>query len=146
VYEGNLSGQQLVPIQAITAVLYTATALIGCFLILHSLYQEALILSIVVSQGWRIVSEVLRADFRGFTKISAYQKMGLVAIFYIAAVVFFLPQGHTAAPLLADGFSYIWNPGVILGLQIMWLVFFIVFGKSTITISEVTINLRQERI
>ena len=146
VYEGKLSGQELVPIQAITAVLYTATALAGCFLILHRWYQQALLLSIVVSQGWRIISEMLRADFRGFSKISAYQKMGLIAIVYVAAIVCFLPRQSTPLPQLEAGLGYLWQPGVILGLQIMWLAFFILFGKSTITISEVTINLREERI
>lgn len=146
VYEGKLSGQELVPIQAVTAVLYTATALAGCFLILHSWYQLALLFSIVVSQGWRIVSEAFRADFRGFSKISAYQKMGLVAIVYIAVVAGFLPHETTSHPQLEAGLRYLWHPGVILGLQIMWLAFFIMFGKSTITMSEVTINLREERI
>jgi hypothetical protein len=146
VYEGKLSGQELVPIQAITAVLYTATALAGCFLILHGWYLQALLFSIVVSQGWRIISEVFRADFRGFSKISAYQKMGLVAIVYIAVVVGLLPHEPTSIPQLDAGLRYVWHTGVILRLQIMWLAFFIIFGRSTITMSEVTINLREERI
>ena len=151
VYEGNLSGQALVPIQAITAILYTATSLAGCFLFLHNLFSWAVLLPILVTQGWRILSETLRADFRGFTKISAYQKMGFIAILYMAAITgilpSMLPQEQAAAfPSITAGLTFIWQPGIILGLQILWLCFFIFFGKSTITSAEITYQLIHERI
>lgn len=146
VYEGKLSGRELVPIQAITAIIYTTTSLISASLYLHSMFIPALLVPIMVTQGWRIISETMRADFRGFTKISAYQKMGLIAIVYMILIVLVIPTGATAVPSLKAGLAFFWHPGIILGLQTMWLFFLFFYGKSTITIAEVKYNLLEEHI
>jgi prolipoprotein diacylglyceryltransferase len=83
VYEGRFAGEPLVPIQAITACIYTAATIICCWFFLHGHYRTVLLCSIIVSQGWRVLSETLRADFRGFSAISAYQKMGVAAMAYV---------------------------------------------------------------
>lgn len=72
-YEGCLDGERLIPIQAITCVIYTCGALVGSMLFLDGYFTEALLLTIFLTQLWRIASEILRADFCVFGKISAYQ-------------------------------------------------------------------------
>lgn len=146
VYEGQFGGQSLVPIQAITAVIYAVTTIVATALFLHGAFTAALLISIVISQGWRIASETLRADFRGFSKISAYQKMGAAAILYVAILPFVLPGEALPVPNLAEGIGQLWSPGLILGLQLMWLLFFYVFGKSSVTTSEVSFEILHEHV
>ncbi len=138
VYEGRLAGQPLVPIQAITAIIYTVATIVCCGLFLNGHYGAALIGSILIGQGWRVFSETLRADFRGFAKFSAYQKMGLAAIAYVFVLVSFLPPAVPVEANLTAGINRLWDPGLILGLQGLWLLFFLVFGKSTVTTATIS--------
>jgi len=148
-YESHLAGERLVPIQAITCMLYTTTALLGCWLFLHSHFTVTLVLCMTVTQVWRLLSEMLRADFRGFGKVSVYQKMGAIAVIYtigLALVNKSLGTLVAATPSISHGLHSLWNPGVIIGLQLAWLIFFIYFGRSTVTCSTVSFTLLEERI
>lgn len=145
-YEANLDGERLVPIQAITCLLYTAGALAGSAMFLEGYYIASLLLTIGLTQLWRIISEFFRADFRGFGKISAYQKMGVISVFYVIVVTFLLPAEKHTAPQLMHGLQTVWQPAVILGLQVLWFVFFIFFGRSTVTSSSISFTLQKERI
>ncbi|MDO8948340.1 MAG: prolipoprotein diacylglyceryl transferase [Desulfocapsaceae bacterium] len=144
VYEGKLEGEPLIPIQAITSIIYCLTATIASFLFLRSHFMAALIFSITVSQLWRILSETWRADFRGFTKISVYQKMGGLAVLYIIVIAQCTPAPQLAAPAVGQGLGLLWNPGLLIGLQLLWLFFFIFFGRSTITRSTLSFQLIRE--
>jgi prolipoprotein diacylglyceryltransferase len=147
IYEGSLGGEPLIPIQGITCILYCLTAITGSFLFLRGYTIAALILSIAVSQLWRIVSETMRADFRGFAKISAYQKMGGLAVLYMLLIVGLNPTTHQlTVPEIGLGLSLLWQPGIIIGLQILWLLTFTVFGRSTVTTSTVSFQLLQHRL
>lgn len=146
VYEGNFSGEKLVPIQAITSLLYTAGALLGSYLFLQGKFISALIFTMALTQIWRVLSEVLRADFRGFGKVSVYQKMGIVSVLYIVGVVSSVEPQAALQPLIIHGFGALWNPAVILGLQLLWFIFFYVFGRSTVTTSTVSFDLVKEHI
>jgi len=145
-YESQLAGERLVPIQAITCIVYTLGALVGSFLFLRGMYTEALLLTIILTQLWRILSEMWRADFRGFGKISAYQKMGLVSVIYMLGITWFIPQNITNPANITAGLQAIWSPGIILGLQLLWLVFFITFGRSTVTSATISFALLRDRI
>jgi hypothetical protein len=145
-YEGQLSGEQLIPIQAITCVLYTCGALVGSFLFLEGCFTEALLLTIALTQIWRILSETLRADFRGFGKISAYQKMSVVGLVYMSLVTVLIPAPNYIDPDVMNGVGVLWNPIIILALQILWLVFFLTFGRSTVTTSTVSFDLVRKHI
>ncbi len=140
-YEGRLAGERLIPIQAITCVIYTSAALIGTLLFLDGNFTEALLLTILATQLWRIFSETLRADFRGFGKISAYQKMGFLSALYMVAVTLMIPAPHYIDPEVVNGFRVLWNPIIILAMQILWLLFFLIFGRSTVTTSTVSFDL-----
>lgn len=145
-YEGHLDGERLVPIQAITCVLYTFGALAGSILFLDGHFTEALILTIVLTQLWRILSETLRADFRGFGTISTYQKMGVVSVIYMLTVTLIVPAPDYIDPDAVNGFRILWDPVIILTLQILWLVFFLVFGRSTVTTATVSFELIRKHI
>jgi hypothetical protein len=146
IYEGKLNGQPVVPIQAITCILYCLTAIAGSSLFLQGRYKTALILSVSVSQIWRVLSETLRADFRGFSTLSAYQKMGGLAVVYVLLVVLFIQDPQTARPVIGYGISLLWQPGIIIGLQIFWLIAFAVFGRSTVTTSTLSFQLVRENL
>jgi hypothetical protein len=145
VYEGQLAGEPLIPIQAITSILYCLTATVASFLFLRGHFLAALVLSITVSQLWRIFSETLRADFRGFARISAYQKMGGVAVLYILIIALFIPA-PLAVPVVGLGLGLLWQPGLLIGLQLLWLLFFVIFGRSTVTRSTLSFQLVQESL
>lgn len=145
-YEAQLAGEKLIPIQAITCVLYTLGALIGSYLFLVGMFTAALIFTIALTQLWRILSETLRADFRGFGNISMYQKMGMMSVLYILGVVFFVHAAPYADPEIIDGIGVLWNPAIILGLQFLWLVFFVTFGRSTVTTSTISFALIRKHI
>ena len=144
IYEGQLAGEPLVPIQAITSILCCLTATVASFLFLRGHFQAALILSITVSQLWRIFSETWRADFRGFSRISAYQKMGGAAVLYILVIALFIPVPQMAVPAVGLGLGLLWQPGLLLGLQLLWLLFFVIFGRSTVTRSTLSFQLVRE--
>ena len=145
-YEGKLGGQPLVPIQAITCIFFCLTAIAGSFLFLQGHYSLALTLSIGISQIWRILSETLRADFRGFSTISAYQKMAGLSVLYVMGIIAFFPDPQIALPGIGQGLALLWQPGIILGLQGFWLLAFMVFGRSTVTTSTVSFRLIHEHI
>lgn len=147
VYEGRFAGEPLVPIQAITAIVYTVGALVSCGLFLYGNYRAALLFSIGVGQGWRVLSETLRADFRGYSTISAYQKMSMAAIVYVVLASMLIPApAADTSPNLLNGFKMLWQPGLILGLQVLWLLFFSIFGKSSVTTATVSFDVIAERV
>lgn len=145
-YEGQLAGERLVPIQAITCLLYTGGAIIGTALFLRGYYTAALLFTIILTQLWRVLSEIFRADFRGFGKITVYQKMGVLSVLYVFVMTKFLHAGPYVTPAIIDGLHLVWQPSVILGLQLLWMIFFIYFGRSTVTSSSISFELLRERI
>jgi prolipoprotein diacylglyceryltransferase len=145
-YESRLSGERLVPVQAITCLLFTMTALAGSWLFLKGHFTATLLTCISVTQIWRLLSETLRADFRGFGKISSYQKMGAVAVLYTCGIAYFTQPENFPQPAIIKGIAQLWQPGVIVCLQLTWLLFFIYFGRSTVTSSTISFSLREERI
>lgn len=145
-YESKLSGERLVPVQAITCILFTLTALAGSWMFMRGYFTATMVTCISITQTWRLLSETLRADFRGFGKISTYQKMGGIAVFYICGIALLTQQEAFQHPAIMKGIAQLWHPGIIIGLQLTWLVFFIYFGRSTVTSSTVSFSLIQERI
>ncbi len=146
VYEGGLSGVKLVPVQGLTCMLYTATALVASHLFLQGQYRSAFILSLLVSQVWRVLSEMLRADFRGFTTISAYQKMGLAAIIYGCVFCLLLPNPDLPLPDITKGLVLMLNPLLLLGLKALWFALFLHFGHSMVTGATLSFEVRHNRI
>nr|WP_321465792.1 prolipoprotein diacylglyceryl transferase family protein [uncultured Desulfobulbus sp.] len=143
VYEGHLAGVKLVPIQAVTSLLYTFTGLGGCFLFLQGSFRSAFLLCLLVSQIWRVISEMFRADFRGFSSISAYQKMGLIAVVYGILLCLIPPVGELPLPNIGHGLLLMANPLLILGLNGLWFALFLHFGRSMVTGVTLSFEVRQ---
>jgi hypothetical protein len=145
-YASGMGGREVVPIQAITSILYVAVGLLATLLFLKGLFSLAFLLAVVTTQGWRSLSEVLRADYRGQGKVTPYQIMGIIAICYSSAFVASLSMDPLASPKLAVGIEALWRPEVVLFLQALWAIVFIVFGKSMVTGSQISFRLYEDRI
>lgn len=145
-YEGGLDGIKVIPIQAITAVLYITTGIIGTFLYLKSYYIAAFIITIIVTQAWRSFSEVLRADYRGGGKFSIYQIMAIIAIGYSLGIIPFLSSTFTVDAGIMAGLFSLWNPAVIFFSLGVWFAIFLYTGRSTVTGSTVTFHVHKDRI
>ena len=146
VYEGGLNGEPLLPIQGITSVVLTLTALLGSALFLQGRYRLAFVSCLVLSQGWRVYSEMLRADFRGFSRVTAYQKMAGAAVLYGCILCLILPPSPQGPMDIGRGLRLYTDPLVIVGLQLLWLLVFFVFGRSTVTGARLWLFVRSNRI
>jgi hypothetical protein len=140
-YAEQLEGRAVIPIQALTAVLYTGTGLLSFYLFLKGFALAALIMTLLVTQIWRFVSEFLRADYRGQGRISAYQIMTLLALGYTLILVLLMAEPYHAAPNLMPGLLSLWNPGLIIFLAALWIVAFVYTGKSAVTCSSIDIQI-----
>ncbi|BBO93114.1 prolipoprotein diacylglyceryl transferase family protein [Desulfosarcina ovata] len=145
-YAHQLEGQPIFAVQALTAVLYTTSALAGSLLFLHGRYAWAFFLCLLVTQGWRFVSEFLRADYRGDRKISVYQIMSLITIPYGLMIPLLFPFVGGRQPDLLAGLRQLWNPAMILFLQVLWIIMFVKTGLSEVTGSGLTFHVNRDRI
>jgi hypothetical protein len=145
-YASGMQGIQVVPIQAMTSIIYILAGLIATFLFLKGSFGVAFMLTIAVTQGWRLLSETLRADYRGGGRISAYQIMGVFAILLAFALLYLLPAEGVPTVDLPAGIEAAWHPAVVLFLQGLWALVFLLFGKSMVTGAEISFHLRHDRI
>ena len=145
-YAGGLEATEVIPIQAVTSVLYTLCGLLATGLFLANHFYAAFLITIIITQVWRSLSEMLRADYRGEGNISAYQIMGIIAVVYSIATAVLFPAETVAAPELALGLASIWSPSRILFLQGIWLVIFLHTGLSTVTGATVSFHVHHDRI
>ena len=145
-YEGGLEGEKVVPVQAITAVLFVATALLAAGAFLRGHHRTALGLSFVVTQAWRVISETLRADYRGGGKVSAYQVMALAGIGYLLVTLPFLPVGPRLQADVLTGLRVLWDPSVILFLEGLCLAIFLYTGRSVVTGATLSFHVHRDRI
>lgn len=145
-YCAGLEGVPVVPVQAVTSIVFIIAGTAGLYLFFHGFFSAAFITGAVFSQLWRIFSETFRADYRGGKKISVYQIMAGVVVFYSAALSMVFSGAHHMLPDAEAGFRMMWDPLIIIMLQILWLLFFIYTGKSMVTGSRITLFVHRERI
>jgi len=136
-YEGSMAGRPVVPIQAVTSIVYLAAGLTGMWLFMRGSWLLALAVSMVTTQAWRILSELLRADYRGEQSWSAYQTLAAVGICYVLLLSMALPPELEVAPVLYSGISALWDPLTILALQAMFVVTLLSTGLSKVTSSTI---------
>lgn len=146
VYAQQLEGLAVVPIQALTAVLYTGTGLLSFYLFFKGFAAAALIITLIIAQSWRFVSEFLRADHRGQGRISTYQVMTLLAMGYILIMVPFVTETSPVMPNLMLGLHSLWRPGIIIFLMVLWIVAFVFTGKSNVTCSSIDVKIIEKNI
>jgi hypothetical protein len=144
-YAGHLHDHPVVAVQAITAVLYTVLGLSSLLLYFQGRAAAAYLLAVTGTQGWRFTSEFLRADYRGGGRISAYQLMALLAIFYAMGVCLFWSGSFPAADVV-QGLRRLWNPGIILVFQALWIGIFLYMGRSQVTGARISFYVHRDRI
>lgn len=145
-YERHLEAIPLIPVQAMTAAVCVAAGIAGLWLFLQGLMLAAFLVTVLVTQVWRVVSEYLRADYRGGHAFSYYQRLSLVGLIYTGLLAFWLPDGPSAPPDLLRGVRTLWQPGVLMGLQVLWVVMFLFTGRSRVTQSTVSMQVIQDQI
>lgn len=144
-YASQLEGEPVVPIQAITALLYVGCGLVGTYLFLLGATGIAFSLMVIITQGWRVLSETQRADYRGGNRISVYQVMGMLAIPYALLCLKLFPV-HAATMRLAAGLDNFWQPETLFFLQLVGLVIFVYTGRSTVTGASLSYHVHHDRI
>jgi uncharacterized membrane protein YvlD (DUF360 family) len=149
-YEGELAGVAVVPIQAVTAIVFTLAGLVATSLFLRSHWRAAMLTALIATQGWRIISEFLRADFRGNVaggQFTAYQLMGASTILYALALVPLIDtDASNFAPDILRGLSVLLNFRTILALEVLWLFVFLRLGRSSVTGAQLSFWVIRERI
>jgi prolipoprotein diacylglyceryltransferase len=144
-YAHGLDGVKVIPIQAITAVIYALAGMIGTWLFLQGAYCAAFLVALIVTQVWRVASEFLRADYRGQKRLSAYQFMAAAAV-VIALIMVPMDNTEWEAPRIMDGLTLLWSPIPLLFIQGLWLTVFAYSGRSSVTGAHVSLHVIRERI
>lgn len=145
-YAHQWEGQQVIPIQALTAVIYVFFGLLGMYLFFRGFVVLPLVLNLFVTQIWRVLSEFMRADYRGEGKISGYQIMASLSILYGVFVVYLFKGESAIMPDLTLGIKSLWNPILIIFMFILWVTTLIYTGKSKVTNSEIELLIIKENI
>lgn len=131
-YASGLENEPLIPVQALTSIVFGASGLLGLSFFLAQRWRLAMIVPVLGTWGWRAIAETLRADHRGDTKISMYQKMSIVAAAYLSASALVLPATGPL-PDLALGLSQFRFLPVFLAFQVLWVSLFLYYGRSRVT-------------
>ncbi|MGC8908775.1 MAG: prolipoprotein diacylglyceryl transferase family protein [Desulfomonilaceae bacterium] len=145
-YEGVLEGRKLFPIQALTSIVLIAVGLVSMLCFLKGFFTTAFLVSLCGAQGWRVVSETLRADWRGDGKISAYQMMAVASVAAAWGYLLLAPMDIVPQPELLKGFAFLWDPVCIILLPLAGLVAFYFTGRSAVTASHLTFYVVKERV
>lgn len=160
-FAGNMENVSVIPVQSATCIAFTLLALVSISLFFHNQFTPALLLSLLGSQGWRLGSEALRADFRGGkhkkadnrknegkyerlgeTHFSIYQIMAIVASIYtVGALYWLMPTEHNITAVAQQSFHALWQPEVIVSLQAIGLIMFFYSGTSTITRARIQFSM-----
>ena len=145
-YADGLDGTPMLPVQAITSIVLCMTGMAGIYLFLKGFFVTAFVGVVSATQIWRVLSEFIRADYRGGGKISAYQIMGVAAIAYAIAIACLFPVTMHPGHNILNGLQSIWNPTMILFLQALWMATFFYTGCSRVTAATLSFNVLQENI
>ncbi|MBL0699733.1 MAG: prolipoprotein diacylglyceryl transferase [Desulfosarcina sp.] len=132
-YADGLDGKRIVPVPAFTVLICCLTGLTGIALFLNDRQPEAFLLTVWITQIWRVVSEFLRADYRGNGKITKYQIMAAIGAIYAVGLTFIFRDAVATNCDIILGLTALWNPAIILLFQVLWLAIFFYSGKSKVT-------------
>lgn len=143
-YAHCLDEKEIVPIQAITSALYLLTGLVGVALFLVGRFALAFLVTLAITQIWRVVSELFRADYRGNGKLSVYQIMAFISLIYSIPVAFLLPGKAVSSIVIQKGLIAMWDLPVVLFLQALWVLVFFLTGRSKVISAEMVFAVRPE--
>jgi hypothetical protein len=119
-------------------------------------YRTAFLLSLLVSQVWRVLSEMLRADFPRLHRLPPIRRWAMAAIVYGGLLCLLLPQPAVPRPDIAAGLLLLIDPVLLLGLKALWFILFFISAaawspgpfcrsRSISTVSEVLLPRLIER-
>ncbi len=145
-YAQGLEGVPVIPIQAVTSILYLFSALLGTYFFLQGQYAPAFLETMIWTQLWRFLSEFFRADYRGERSISAYQWMSLLGIGYMVFIPFYFGNAVGGRTDLVAGLVSLWNPAILIFLQLLWWAIFFFTGRSQVTGSIISIHVNEGQI
>jgi hypothetical protein len=145
-YASGLAGEPLIPVQAITSVLFATSGVVGIGLYLAHQFRLAALIPALVSWVWRACSESLRADHRGTSYISAYQVMAIISAVYLIIFLLLVPSSDAVVPSLVAAFSQLFSAPVVLLLQFIWVGLFLYYGRSRVTESTLSFRVVADRI
>lgn len=145
-YAVGMEGVEMLPIQAVTSIIYVTGGLLGCWLFLNGFHATAYVGTLVLTQLWRVASEMFRADFRGGWKFSAYQCMALASLVYAGFTLGFIPAGQVQTADVLAGFQRLWDPAMIIFLQGIWITAFFHTGRSNVTDASISFSVIESRI
>ena len=145
-YASGLDGIKVLPVQGATYLLYSTAGVVSTLLFLRANYSAAFLVSLVVTQGWRVISEFFRDDHRGVGRFSAYQVMGLISICYGFWMARLFREAAAPLPDLAAGFAVLWSPAPLLLLQLLWVVIFLYTGLSRVTAATMSFHVNAEKV
>jgi prolipoprotein diacylglyceryltransferase len=145
-YASDLAGVPVVPIQAMTASWHLVVGVTATWLFLRGYPAAAMIFAMAATQLWRFASEFLRADFRGFGRITKYQWMALatIAICVIYAMMLKPVRGVASMPDLMAGLGALWSPWVLLALQALFLAVFLKVAPSSVTKARMRLSMAHD--
>lgn len=150
-YERSLDGVAVVPIQAITAIVNVSTGWLSLWLFLYGYFTSALLITIIVSQTWRILSEWLRSDFRGNFSVlpwtfSSYQVMAALSLGYVLLLPFLFPSTPSLTVDLERGLKSVWSAEIVIFIEGIWLFVFFYKGISRVTGSTLAFFVHRDKI
>jgi len=145
-YASDLAGEPLIPVQAITSAVFASSGLAGLALFLSQHFRMAALVPAIASWGWRACSEWLRADYRGGSRISAYQIMAILSVLYLSIFLVVLPSSSVITPDLSSAFAQFFSAAIILPLQVFWVALFLYYGRSRVTGSKLSFHVIAERV
>lgn len=145
-YADGMDETKVLPVQALTAILYCLCGLGATILFLAEHHAAAFILATAVTQVWRTLSEMLRADYRGQGAFSKYQVMGMLAVVYAVGTALFISEDRLLITDLSAGLATLWDPVMLLFLQLLWLLIFLYTGRSTVTGATLSFHVHSERV
>ena len=145
-YASGLAGEPLIPVQAITSGIFAVSGLTGIAMFLSQRFRLAALIPLLASWGWRACSEWVRADYRGTSRVSVYQRMSIVAVAYLSSIILLMPAAQPLIPDLQAGFAQLFSAPVILLLQVLWIGLFLYYGRSRVTSSTLSFHVVPDRI
>ena len=143
-YASSLQDEPLVPVQALTSVVFSLSGLAGLTFFVVQYWRLAVLVPVIGTWGWRAIAEKLRADHRGHARFSVYQGMSFIALAYLATATLLMPASGPV-PDLALGLSELAKLPVVLVLQILWVFLFLFYGRSQVTASVLSFHVVTER-
>lgn len=145
-YASKLDGVKVLPVQGITSLLYCTAGIVSTLFFLQARYAAAFLVSLCVTQGWRVISEFLRDDHRGAGRLSAYQVMGMTGICYGFFAAWHFGGGSLPQPELSRGMASLWTPAPLILLQALWVAIMLYTGVSRVTGATMSFHVQPDKI